>query len=434
MVRRKERSSIQMHQHLLLYLAFFCSLMAVIFSIQTHLSTDFVHLSEPLDVGIFFKNISSVGMSSWMVCALKQDIVAEILDGSIGYQRALYPGRSSTKETPSFAEDRLGMDDDGLVSADFPYRDDDEILNGMSSEFWSCKPIYFNSSSVDDKKWILSRVFFMVGIICGVTATCCLAVFIVSRSSRLGSNVKEAKLMYNHKYKAELSREVRRKELQRRSLDTDSTGYRPIASLFLIAYLFQCVTFIFLDSEICKSHACHVSTGAFSLMVACILWVMSGLLVYLMMRKIWKNQSLLRVHNKKRQKSTSGDKLTGFDASTFEFVDEDLETSSSLSQQNSVSGSIWQLNNTCETELNDTSSFAATVDSAEIQKTASRSINFSSASSLGSPDDVLVTKEIQENNDIENVSSCEEIGAYQDVQYPENGRSIRAVEMLASLR
>jgi hypothetical protein len=345
---------LEVPQHLLLYLAFFCSIMAIIFSIQTHLSTDFVDLSEPIDAGLFFEKQWRIGISSWELCGLKQIVIDEILDGDIysvigpysmeDVQRTLYPSRSSTKNTLAIIEDELDLDDDGLVSADFPYRDDDEILTAIPPEFWSCQTINIRSSDVNDMKWVISRVFLMVGTIFGVTASCFLVVLIISRAkTQANDEIKRAPKQHIQSYNGVGPR----KENQHaavQSLDTISTGYRPIASLFLITYLFQCVTFIFLDSEICKSHDCHISSGAISLLAACILWVMSGVLVYLMMRKIWNNQKVVRAYNKRRQKE--------FEASTFEQL-ADIDTSSWSSQQSSESSPSSPVLN----ELNDTRAF-----------------------------------------------------------------------------
>ena len=341
-------------QHLLLYLALFCSIMAFVFTIQTHLSTDFVNLSEPLDVGIFYKNVTSIGLSSWEVCGLKQNIVNEIQNGSIdsalgvyapqNTQRVLHPSRSYVENTPILIEDGLDADD-GLASADFPYRDDDEVLNRLPLAFWSCQEIHLSSHDLDDTKWILSLVFFVIGSILGLTASCFLGVLIVSRSRKVSKNLKQRRRQYKCK-------ETRHEELQLRSLDTTSTGYRPVASLFLITYLFQCITFIFLDSNICKHHDCHISSGAFSLLTACILWVTSGVFVYLMMRKVWNNQKLMRAY--KNNKKTSGidnPKTTNFDASTFKIGEEYSENSSPS-------------NSTTE-DINDMDSLCATLDSNE---------------------------------------------------------------------
>jgi hypothetical protein len=71
---------------------------------------------------------------------------------------------------------------------------------------------------------------------------------------------------------------------------------------------------------------------------------MSGVLVYLMMRKIWNNQKVVRAYNKRRQKE--------FEASTFEQL-ADIDTSSWSSQQSSESSPSSPVLN----ELNDTRAF-----------------------------------------------------------------------------
>ena len=344
-------------QHLLLYLALFCSVMGVAFSIQTHLSTDFVELIKPLDAGIFFRNVSSIGLVNWRFCGLQQHVVDEILYGNAdtivypyAHERALYPNRETVTETSIIVKDELETDD-GLKSADFPFRDDDEILAALPSELWGCQTVKIASTRVGDVKWVLSVAFFVIGSILGVTATCFLGVLIILRSRRVNKNVNDAKK--RNKYSSEQTKESLRSDLRLRSLDTVSTGYRSIALLFLLAYLFQCAAVIYLDSDICKRHSCHISTGFFSLITACILWVASAVLVFSMMRKVWKNQKLIRAHNEMRRNAIDGDKQNNADASAFSGAGEDIENSSLVKV----------LNATLESEM---SSSSATVDSAEM--------------------------------------------------------------------
>lgn len=414
---RRLGKSLQLHlpQHLLLYAALFCSLMAFVFSIQTHLSTDFVSLSEPLDAGIFYKNVTTIGLSSWELCGLKKNIISEIQFGSIDSAlgvyapktglKDLYPSRSNVKSTPIMIKDELEMDD-GLASADFPYRDDDEILNRLPLRFWSCQAIHLSSYELDDTKWILSLVFFMIGSILGVTASCFLIVLIVLRSRRVVDNVKKGRWQQNYK-------ENRHIELQFRSLDTTSTGYRQVASLFLITYLFQCITFIFLDSDTCKRHDCHISSGAYSLLAACILWVVSGVLVYLMMRKVWNNQKLVRAY-KKSKKTTGTDipQMTNSDASTLEKE----ECSENSSPSNSKTG------------FNDMDSLGATFDSNEIIHSIDleQRIHSHSSSSFDSHSQTnyLGTHNTSNSTQTRNINRCPNISYH--------GRSLKPDQMFLS--
>lgn len=393
---------VKLPQHLLLYLALFCSIMATIFSIQTHVSTDFATLSKPIDISIFSKNVSSIGLSSWEVCGLKPNIVYEIQYGDIDsvishalnqLERALYPSilSSTTEESPTYADDEWNWDD-GLMSADFPYRDDDEVFNEMPSDYWLCQTIRFSSYDVDDRKWILSRVFLLIGTVFGVTAACFLIVLIVSRVSRVNGKITQARRIYKcHRCTAKKNKE---KELYLRSLDTASRGYRSVASLFMVSYLFQCCTLMFFDSDLCKRYGCLISSGASSLLAACIFWVMSGVLVYLMMRKILENQKLVRTYKNEQQMAYDELKKMSQSESTLETGGQDVDTSSSSSPIN-------QLNDTIDTDINylsgfgvddtidanDASSLSATIDSDDIILSFGSSFECTTSdSSLGSLD------------------------------------------------
>eukprot|EP00956_Cyclotella_meneghiniana_P034054 scaffold101191_cov85-Cyclotella_meneghiniana.AAC.2 len=398
----KSLLKVKLLQHLLLYLALFCSIMATIFSIQTHVSTDFAILSKPIDISIFTKNVSSIGLSSWEVCGLKPNIVYEIQYGDIDsvlshtfddLERALYLSRFSTttEDTGTYVDDEWYWDD-GLMSADFPYRDDDAVLNEMPSDYWFCQTIRFSSYDVDDRKWILSRAFLLIGTLFGVTAACFLVVLIVSRVRRVNGKIKQARQLYKcHCYTAKKNRE---QELYLRSLDTASGGYRSVASLFMVSYLFQCCTLMFFDSDLCKRHGCQISSGASSLLAACIFWVISGVLVYSMMRKILKNQKLVRTYKNEQQMASDKLKTVNQSASTLETGGQDVDNSSSSSPIN-------QLNDTIDTDVNDlsslgindtsndndASSLSATIDSDDIVISFGSSFDgTTSDSSLGSLD------------------------------------------------
>ncbi|KAL3802798.1 hypothetical protein HJC23_007575 [Cyclotella cryptica] len=349
--------------------------MAIIFSIQTHLSTDFVILSEPLQIGVFFKNVSSIGLSSWKVCGVRQDVIDTILENGVGSLFDLHGGRSrdqlqddktnpsanssvvpskvsdesqsnfianlSLSDGGSQVSDESGLDD-SLASADFPYRDDDEVLLGLPSEYWSCQIIEFPNNEIDDVKRIIPSMSFIVGTILGVTGFCFLVFLIVLRETRDKCHIKQSQPHYNGNQSNELINDIKQIEPFRPSSAT--TGYRPISSLFLVSYLFQCATFIVFDSDICKRHVCIASTGAYSLVAACVLWVVSGVLVFLMLRKVCKNEILLREQKRKRRKvveqiTTQCTNSCDFVATTFTIAQRHMESPEEQIQTNSSTGS-----------------------------------------------------------------------------------------------
>ena len=428
-VDANEASCTHLPQHLLLYGALFCSIAATVFSIQTHLSTDFATLSKPIDAGLFYKNVSSIGLSSWKLCGIKQDIVDEILDGGVDsvlryddHSRQLshdvhYIDINATRSPLHDANvakansNELDLDD-VLVSADFPYRDDDEVLLGLPVEYWSCQKIEFNSEDMDDIKWVLARVFLVLGSISGITGLFFLVVLIVSRG-KVNNKVLPVLRQQKNDQLVGLMKETQRKDLHIQSLDTNSAGYRPISSLFLLTYLFQCVTFIFFDTVICKYHVCHISTGAYSLLAACILWVISGVFVYLVLRKIWKNKKLVRRYNSQGQKM--------MEVSTFELRDAH-ETSSLSSKQSVKNTSTKSLSDATDTEMNDTSDIINSDQASD-----------SSSVSLGSLDtnspSIIETRVFQNSTSLDHFFGYDR---YTTTNLPSRGRSGQRLDLFVT--
>lgn len=83
-------------------------------------------------------------------------------------------------------------------------------------------------------------------------------------------------------------------KIEMQMLDINTSGCRQIAVCFLIAYLMQSLTLLFLNGKVCVSQQCSLSAGARSLITACILWVISALLLVFMLTKRRKNQKRLR--------------------------------------------------------------------------------------------------------------------------------------------
>jgi hypothetical protein len=198
----------------------------------------------------------------------------------------------------------------------------------------------------------------MVGTILGLTGFCCLVLLIVLREKKEKYNGTQADCRNNCNHDNELIADIKQIERFLPSLDTITTGYRPISSLFLFSYLFQCVTFIIFDSEICKSHVCKASTGAYSLVAACVLWVISGVLVILMLRKVQGNKILLRERKRKKIKAAELNKIQGIIscesvASTFDIAHRDME-SYSLSSEIQGGSASRSSNATIDSDRGDT--------------------------------------------------------------------------------
>ena len=87
-------------------------------------------------------------------------------------------------------------------------------------------------------------------------------------------------------------------------LDTNTSGYRPISILFLLSYLLQSLTLLFLDSNICREQVCTLSTGAHMLLVSCVLWIVCGLLMLFMMKRVMKNERRVRRFRRRMLRSS----------------------------------------------------------------------------------------------------------------------------------
>ena len=83
-------------------------------------------------------------------------------------------------------------------------------------------------------------------------------------------------------------------KIEMQMLDINTSGCRQIAVCFLIAYLMQSLTLLFLNGKVCVSQQCSLSAGARSLITACVLWVVSALMLIFMLTKRRKNQKRLR--------------------------------------------------------------------------------------------------------------------------------------------
>ena len=241
---RKAASGISatLPQHAPLYAALFCSIIAVTLSIRTHLSTHFVQLEEPLRISPFFRNMDYIGLSTWELCVIKQDVLEELHSSpentgsspentgsspeNVGQKKSLFrPSMNdmfgdtidddeadttaviskltistmtttydvqrnitsrvrttyhphSLKQSPTWMEEP--DHDDVLVSGDYPYNDDDDFESSLPKDYWNCHHIQLTSKSVDSK-WVVARVFFMMGTLMGVVATMLLITLIVIR-------------------------------------------------------------------------------------------------------------------------------------------------------------------------------------------------------------------------------------------------------------
>ena len=392
-------------QHAPLYAALFCSVVAITLSIHAHVSNRFVTLEEPLRVSPFIKKLDHVGVSTWELCVINQDALDEIAvdgEGDDGnakiYGSTIITTRDVQRDVTSHVKtvyhntpnpiSKSWMQepdhDDILVSADFPYNDDDDAFEpSLPADYWDCHYLQLNSQSVrDDKLWNVARLFFMMGSIMGVISTILLIALIVFR----GRDAKRRQ-SYRRELKDELHREnsaqtqqqnnVGATSLQPNStvlqnyqslsvsnnllpLDTDSSGYRPISICFLLSYLFQSLTLLFLDCKLCRDQLCSISTGARSLLVACALWVVSGLLVLFMMKKVRRNQRQVRKLKRRVSRLAERDKLAlQIDQ---DYIKEDAESLLSIIPKNADAACKEEdciLDTTTATECSEFSSLAS---------------------------------------------------------------------------
>lgn len=274
--------------------------------------------------------------------------------------------------------------DDVLILGDYPYHDDDILYEETLYDkeiYWDCHNIQFTYSTNSDENldtmWIASRIFFRLGSIMGVCATMLLVTLIILR-------IKEG--MRREEYKQEVVDELLcnkssssngkankdpEKEQKARiskanrllSLDTNASGYRPISICFLLSYLLQSLTLLFLDSSICREQVCTMSKGSYMLLTSCILWVISGLLVLYMMKRVIQNDRLVRRFKRKlgrthpssmqQQRDYIEDDclLPGISSDEVDAVYAEVDASSS--SKNSVNDEESALNTTVDTECSD---------------------------------------------------------------------------------
>jgi len=305
--------------------------MAITFSIRSYNSKHFVVLERPIRVSPYLKSIRYVGLSSWELCALEQDALDKIIEQvGVGYagedtapimielHSPVVPTTDLQTNTTTYVHTTYHFTphaletsaawfeapahDDILATAAFPYNDDDSFQASFPAEYWSCHTLRFNSRSiVNDRLWILARFFFTLGTVIGFIATILLTFLLVLRAK----DVDERRMR-------------QRDSLERRSsqihlLDINTSGCRQISACFLIAYLMQCLTLLFLNGNVCVSQRCTISSGARSLITSCILWVLCALLLMLMLEKGRKNRKKLRELRKRdsRMRKQQAEKDSG---------------------------------------------------------------------------------------------------------------------------
>ena len=357
--------------------ALFSSLVAVTLSVRIHASSRFVTLREPLRVSPFFKKIDYVGLSALELCAIRQDALGDIVSeeeeetGDVSAEVATklpiptsniittatdvqrnitsyvlttyhhYTPHSAKQSTEAARpRSRLAPNvdvtaswmeepdhDDVLVSAGFPYNDDDAYASDLPEEYWSCHVLRLDSKSASsDVKRNWSRVCFAMGSMVGICSSCLLTALILCRNQdakkrwrdrrrerheTLDRNKMHARMQRQHDDERVTSQpneniSAASQQYQMLSLtnsfpllDTNSSGYRAISTCFLLSYQLQSLTFLFLDSDICREQVCSMSTGAHALILSCILWIMSALLVLFAMKQIRNNERQERLLKRK---------------------------------------------------------------------------------------------------------------------------------------
>jgi len=277
----------------------------------------FVSLEEPFRVSPLFKDVKYIGLSTWELCSIKQDALETILyeesmknessivftimqtnststDGTTESIDESYPSwldtfnalTNTSQQVRSVQPDDVLNEpnqDDMRVAGDFPYNDDDAFDAALPLDYYHCHHIHISSvNTINDKYWNIARVFFILGSILGITSTGLLITLIVRRRQ----------IAINRRLQTQCSETCEIDKIL--LLDTDSSGYQPISICFLISYLKQNVTLLFFNSDICRNQVCSIATGARCLLAASVLWVVSGLLVLFMMKKILRNERQVR--------------------------------------------------------------------------------------------------------------------------------------------
>ena len=299
-----------------LYVALFCSLVAIMLSAGTHLSTRFVSLEEPFRVSPFFKDVEYIGLTTWELCSIKQDALDAILAGEtikneIGPSELSSSTARTTTDKSTNVTLQLSIDylnepdqDDALAPGLFPYNDDDAFDSELPIDSWKCHHVHISSANAgDDKFWDIARVFFLLGTMMGLTSTGLLIALIVRRGQLAKRRWLRRRKVWDELRQRKRNAQNQSAELQQPEtcetillasnllmLETDSSGYRPISICFLLSYLMQNLTLLFFDSDICRNQVCSMSTGAHGLLAASVLWVVSGLLLLFMMKKVIRNE------------------------------------------------------------------------------------------------------------------------------------------------
>ena len=174
--------------------------------------------------------------------------------------------------------------------------------------------------------WNIARIFEMLGILFGSCATLLLGLLIIRRrgfsiigqeeDERIGYNFLLSRIKSSRSDRRSSSTSEQHHETTSSSksslviknnllkLDTNTSGYRPISILFLLSYLLQSLTLLFLDSNICREQVCTLSTGAHMLLVSCVLWVVCGLLMLFMMKRVMNNERRVRRYRRRMIQSS----------------------------------------------------------------------------------------------------------------------------------
>ncbi len=316
---RKLKQTKFIPQHFPLLVALFCSFIAVFYSIRVHSSPDFVLLKDPIHVGRYFTNIYRVGITTWNLCSIDVlngyssfSIIARTedefdSDNFTTYVRSVYHhNHVSTYDEKSISWMMEPNHDDSIVvPSDIPFDDDDTTRKQQS--FWKCHRIWLPSRYVQkDIIWTLSYMSFMFGSMTGVISIILLISFSFRRIRRVNDlerqkTVRTALKIHFDDTNVECQRENinDRRNLDDEAtklamLDTVSTGYRPISACFFVSCLSQSITFIYLESELCRYQVCFLSNGAHALIISCTMWAVSALFCLLMMRKTSRNELIIR--------------------------------------------------------------------------------------------------------------------------------------------
>lgn len=139
------------------------------------------------------------------------------------------------------------------------------VINGASSGERTCEKLKITTEMVGDGLW--NTVFFAVGMATSLG----FAVVLFLIASTFWENV----------------------------------NLLPIAIGIFLTYLFQSLAFFFFDTELCKVHGCHNSSGTLLAILSPVCWFISGLAVLNMMLNAKANKEFI----KRRQEAVKATKL-----------------------------------------------------------------------------------------------------------------------------